>query len=80
VADPAPLPKNRLNETRPQGPAVLSIRWTAERRDTCESLCAGTAGALVLKIRADYEVHPVPRDLPGRPRGGRGRDPGLTCG
>lgn len=54
-------------------------RWVVERRDNYETLSADSAGALLIKIRADYSARPVPRDLPGRSRGTRGPGPGFTC-
>lgn len=37
--------------------------WEAVRLDTGATLRADDALGLLLKVRADYERHPVPRDL-----------------
>ena len=39
--------------------------WIAQRRDTRETLRAGTPLGLRDKIIADYTARPVSRDLPG---------------
>ena len=53
--------------------------WIAQRRDTRETLRAESASVLLDLIRADYAERPVPRDLPGRPRGTRGPGSRFTC-
>ena len=43
--------------------------WMAERRDTHETLRAGTPLGLREHIIADYAARPVPRCPPGQPAG-----------
>lgn len=35
--------------------------WTARRKDNRKTLEASSAQVLLVKIRADYQAHPVPR-------------------
>ncbi len=46
---------------------IVLGQWTAQRRDTYETLRADSPVALRDLIVADYTARPVPRDLPGRP-------------
>jgi hypothetical protein len=50
-------------------------RWTAERRDTHETLRDRTPMGLRGKIIADYSARRVPRDLSGQPPGQSLRPP-----
>ena len=39
----------------------LGGRWVAQRRDSRETISAGTAAGLLDKIQADYRARPVAR-------------------
>lgn len=54
--------------------------WVAWRRDDQARLHAEDPVQLRDKIVADYAARPVPRDLPGRPRGARGPGSRFTIG
>src|SRR5258705_9611354 len=41
---------------------LIGVRWVAQRRDSHATMSASSPDRLLDLIRADYAVHPVPRD------------------